>query len=658
MKNLLYTYFEISVFCSAVIIITAILARLSRRKSYSSRWRYYIWLVLAIRMIIPVNLQLIQVPPLFPAAADNPVLPDTLMSQETPAGSTDSGTAAIGRSNTEKAPVISDHQMQPARQTVPSQVQNHKKRFLFTGKDIFNVLPIIWLIGAGIFLLYHTVTYAAFLYKLKRWRIPAAGDETEPILVRLSEELRISKKISLEVCRYAQSPMIVGILYPKIILPSGRFSAARTELVIQHELIHYKHHDIAFKLLLLCMNALHWFNPLAYYAVRCANHDMEIFCDETVVSQKDEEYRKAYSYAILQTIVKQSSNNHIAISTYFDGGKKQMKDRFKQIMNSSPKKRGTVFFALLSCLILLTVAAAAGTHKGAGNGKVPDNKAEAAAVTAPVRDSTDSDSKDTGTEQIKAILLIGTDSIGGLKRADTIILAGIRPDSKDISLISFLRDTYVKLPDNGKTKLSHAYETGGAKLLEETLEDNFNLTIDGTVEVSYKGFTDTVDLLGGVKISLTEQEASYLNHTNYISNPANRVLKAGEQRLNGDQALGYARIRHVKTSNGTGNDFGRAERNRDLLISAFNECKAADIQSLLSLLNTALSNISTDLGKEQIISCLNTVMKSEYTVQSVQIPAEGTYQPAVTDGYSVLDADIAANQKILRQLLQPGTKDK
>ena len=99
-------------------------------------------------------------------------------------------------------------------------------------------------------------------------------------------------------------------------------------------------------------------------------------------------------------------------------------------------------------------------------------------------------------------------------------------------------------------------------MLYKTIATNFNIELDGYVEVGFAAFTKIIDKVGGIELELTESEASYLNSTNYIRNKKSRNVKVGKQTLNGAQALGYCRIRKggVTTINGLRDDYGRTWR--------------------------------------------------------------------------------------------------
>lgn len=159
-------------------------------------------------------------------------------------------------------------------------------------------------------------------------------------------------------------------------------------------------------------------------------------------------------------------------------------------------------------------------------------------------------------DYVTNILLVGIEEIFGGRNTDTMIIASINTRDNTVQLSSLMRDSYVSVPGWKSTKLNAAYAHGGIELLRDTIESNYKIHLDGFVSVNFDSFEKIIDLLGGVEIQLGAKEANYLNTTNYISNKAYRNVKEGINLLNGNQALGYCRVRKVPTYDGVNNDFG------------------------------------------------------------------------------------------------------
>lgn len=237
------------------------------------------------------------------------------------------------------------------------------------------------------------------------------------------------------------------------------------------------------------------------------------------------------------------------------------------------------------------------------------------------------------------ILLVGEEAIndgGSRGRTDSMMIATINVKQKALKLTSIMRDLYVAIPGYSDNKLNAAYHNGGMPLLKQTIEENFDIELDGSVLVNFTGFEDIINRLGGVDITLTANEAAYLNRTNYISNPIYRNVRAGTQRLNGNQALGYSRIRYVKTETES-DDFGRTSRQRTVLNAIFDKYKSKSLPELVTILYDILPLVTTDINKSTIMDYLATVVTLGTTeLETMRIPVDNAFSNSSVRGMSVL----------------------
>lgn len=243
------------------------------------------------------------------------------------------------------------------------------------------------------------------------------------------------------------------------------------------------------------------------------------------------------------------------------------------------------------------------------------------------------------------ILLIGQDRREGEERArsDSMILCTFNKRTKQITMTSFLRDLYVPIPGHGSNRINAAYTLGGMKLLDKTLRENFGIYIDGNVEVDFGHFAQIIDLLGGVDMELRQDEA------NFINKETGSDLAAGMQRLNGEQALMYSRIRKLDSDG----DFSRTDRQRKVMSALFQAYKNSGINTMLSLVQQILPMVDTDMGTiEMMLLAMELVpMLSQAEVVSQHVPAAGTYTDQNIQGMSVLVPDTEAVRQMLENTL-------
>lgn len=260
------------------------------------------------------------------------------------------------------------------------------------------------------------------------------------------------------------------------------------------------------------------------------------------------------------------------------------------------------------------------------------------------------DVKDTGLiggkgSDLVNILLIGQDRREEEDRArsDTMILCTINKKTKEVTMTSFLRDLYVTIPGYQSNRINAAYTFGGMPLLSETLKSNFGIHVDGNVEVDFTQFAQIVDLVGGVRMELRQDEADAIN----ASVPGSLI--AGDQWLTGSQALAYSRIRNLDADG----DFSRTNRQRKVIMALIRSYKDADLSSILSLMVEALPMISTDMNKLTMLRYAAELFPilAGAQIVSQQIPADGTYSHQSVNDMAVLVADMEATRQILRDTL-------
>ncbi|WP_279386547.1 M56 family metallopeptidase [Candidatus Cryosericum odellii] len=159
-----------------------------------------------------------------------------------------------------------------------------------------------------------------------------------------------------------------------MLLPDMDYSDTGLHMILKHELVHYKRGDIWYKLLMICANAVHWFNPLVYLVVTASNQDLEMSCDSAVIQDADTASRKQYSETILAAVRKEKMCQ-TAFSTYFDGGKKTMKERLVNIFDVSRRRKGLLALCAIIIVVGITGALVAYDVSDQSEQKAIDNVA-------------------------------------------------------------------------------------------------------------------------------------------------------------------------------------------------------------------------------------------------------------------------------------------
>lgn len=224
------------------------------------------------------------------------------------------------------------------------------------------------------------------------------------------------------------------------------------------------------------------------------------------------------------------------------------------------------------------------------------------------------------------IALFGVDSregdLGKGTRSDSIMIASINEDTGDIKLCSVYRDTYLNLSNDSYNKCNSAYAKGGPEQAIIMLNMNLDLNITDYVTIGFDGLIDVINAVGGVMVDVSEAEIVHLNNyqismvgtttdgqtfTATEGKDYTAVTTAGYQRLNGLQATAYCRIRHV------GDDFERAERQREVLSAVMDEAKKASVSDLNKILDEVLPHVATSLDVDEMVEMLSNVTKYNIT---------------------------------------------
>jgi bla regulator protein BlaR1 len=320
MQGFFATLLQCSVSMSLVTLVYATLLPLLSKR-YAAQWNYMIWLLIAAGWIFPFRprIDLLFLPVQMP---DIPV--------------------TIVQSSIHAIPFMDVGDIGNSRATIP----------------LWWVLAAIWGLGVVSIVLYHVLRHGRFMKMVRRWSEPVTDLKVLGILDSLSPELGIKKHIGLSVCESVTSPMLVGFFRPVILLPPIKISDDELSLILKHELIHFKRHDLWYKAMILTATAFHWFNPLVYLMAKEAAEQCEISCDALVLQNADIQQRMQYGETIIG-VVKNGAKLQTALSTNFYGGKKGMKSRLTLIMDIKRKKAGVLILCMALVGIMLTGSALA-----------------------------------------------------------------------------------------------------------------------------------------------------------------------------------------------------------------------------------------------------------------------------------------------------------
>lgn len=235
--------------------------------------------------------------------------------------------------------------------------------------------------------------------------------------------------------------------------------------------------------------------------------------------------------------------------------------------------------------------------------------------------------------------------------SDTIMIASIDNDTKQVKLISVYRDTFLNVKDDTYAKINSAYAYGGPKNAIAALNKNLNLDIVNYVAVDFGAVVEAIDLLDGIELTLTDQEVQIMND-NYIDeinkvtgHKSGKLSGGGTYTVDGVQALAYCRIRYT-----AGDDFKRTERQRTVLTKMIEKAQGSSISTVSSLIDSMLGDISTSFTGKELLALVSSIM--DYKLADTHgWPFELCTGSYGSKGSLVVATDLETNVKELHEYL-------
>lgn len=315
-----------------LIVIGLIFLTPFLNKRYAAKWKYLIWIFLALRLLIPFS------------GANWQYVMDRMSQLKVETSSESKENDAENPTDT-AIPYRGIVVEIPAQMTAPLKASSEKNAADITMLDM---VALIWMTGSLIFISVHLISYSHYKRQvMKKGRIIKETRILSQIF-RLKCELHISRTVCVMEYDEAESPMIIGFIKPILVLPKEEFDSEDLFFILKHELVHLKRGDVYLKLLFVTANAVHWFNPIIWIMQKEAVIDMELSCDERVTQGISFALRKAYTETLLSMLHKQCVRKTV-LTTQFYGGTKIMKKRFKNILIRNRKKNG---ISILICAVV------------------------------------------------------------------------------------------------------------------------------------------------------------------------------------------------------------------------------------------------------------------------------------------------------------------
>ena len=325
------------------------------KNRFSKRWQYYIWIIVALRFLLPFTPNTTIVGSLFEkfdtAAITNeiPTIPNVPVQ--------------VSPGNNEAEPIQTNRDMTAAAALEPF--------------NKYVCLFFIWSALALVLFVRKVTVYQGFIQYIKAGNKEVSDIKILNLLSDCEEKLNIKTRVELSCNPLIASPMLIGFFRPRIILPSHEWEDKELSYIFVHELIHYKQRDMFYKWLIQIVVCVHWFNPFVYLLEKEVNKSCELSCDEKVIAVLDDKEKREYGDTLISFLKSNNLYKSSLASVTLTEGAEQLKERLGAIMKFKKKSKGiiaiTAIFSVLVCVCFFVTGAYAASPATNNNLVLKDN---------------------------------------------------------------------------------------------------------------------------------------------------------------------------------------------------------------------------------------------------------------------------------------------
>ena len=345
----------LSLSVSGTLLLLLILGLKPLYKSrFSKRWQYYIWIIVALRFLLPFTPDTTIVGSLFEKPGT------TVITNEIPTSPNVPAPANTDNSKTE--PIQADRDIAAAM------------------REPFNryvCLFFIWSVFALVLFVRKITIYQGFIQYIKAGSTEVSDIKTLNLLSDCEEKLNIKTRVELSRNPLIASPIMIGFFRARIVLPACELDDKELSYIFVHELIHYKQRDMFYKWLIQIVVCVHWFNPFVYLLEKEVNKSCELSCDEKVISVLDDTARREYGDTLISFLKSNNLYKSSLASVTLTEGAEQLKERLGAIMKFKKKSKGiiaiTAIFSVLVCVCFFVTGAYAASPATNNNLVLKDN---------------------------------------------------------------------------------------------------------------------------------------------------------------------------------------------------------------------------------------------------------------------------------------------
>ena len=309
------------------------------KNKFSKRWQYYIWIVVALRFLLPFTPDTTIIGSLFEK------FDTTAITNEIPTNPNVPVPADTGNSKAE--PIQTNREITTAAMREPF--------------NKYVCLFFIWSALALVLFVRKVTVYQGFIQYIKAGNKEVSDIKILNLLSDCEEKLKIKTRVELSCNPLIASPMLIGFFRPRIILPVGELEDKELSYIFVHELIHYKQRDMFYKWLIQIVVCVHWFNPFVYLLEKEVNKSCELSCDEKVISILNEKAKREYGDTLISFLKSNNLYKSSLASVTLTEGAEQLKERLGAIMKFRKKSKAiiaiTAIFTAAVCVCFFVTGA-------------------------------------------------------------------------------------------------------------------------------------------------------------------------------------------------------------------------------------------------------------------------------------------------------------
>ena len=309
------------------------------KNKFSKRWQYYIWIVVALRFLLPFTPDTTIIGSLFEK------FDTTAITNEIPTNPNVPVPADTGNSKAEP--------IQPNREITTAAMREPVDKYVY--------LFFIWSALTLVLFVRKVTVYQGFIQYIKAGNKEVSDIKILNLLSDCEEKLKIKTRVELSCNPLIASPMLIGFFRPRIILPVGEWEDKELSYIFVHELIHYKQRDMFYKWLIQIVVCVHWFNPFVYLLEKEVNKSCELSCDEKVISILNEKAKREYGDTLISFLKSNNLYKSSLASVTLTEGAEQLKERLGAIMKFRKKSKAiiaiTAIFTAAVCVCFFVTGA-------------------------------------------------------------------------------------------------------------------------------------------------------------------------------------------------------------------------------------------------------------------------------------------------------------